>query len=239
MMWTTEKTLSLIEAFHNTPSLWDVHNTDYRDKVKKKMAFNKIADELNISSLDVEKKIHNLKTQFYREHKKATTKDTRGDSSGGTNWFAYKPLLFLHHRMDLLRNRENGLNGTLNGRGGDQKNSDIYDDLDYEPGTSAIPKNSYPPPSKKKKELDPVARQTELLTLACDLLSKNCREEETHECQGVAKVWGTKLMSLDPMQRKFAEKAINDILFEADMGTLHRNSVQINSIPSSDPLEIS
>lgn len=122
---------------------------------------------------------------------------------------------------------------------GEQKTTEQTSDLDYpEPGTSYPLKHSYPPPSKKQKELDPVSKQNELLELACDLLSKNCKEEESNECLDVAKVWGTKLMSLDPVQRRFAEKAINDILFEADMGTLHRNSVQINSIPNSDPLEI-
>jgi hypothetical protein len=30
------------------------------------------------------------------------------------------------------------------------------------------------------------------------------------------------------MQRKIAEKCVNDILFEADMETLHKGSVQIN-----------
>ncbi|XP_066905959.1 uncharacterized protein [Halyomorpha halys] len=102
------------------------------------------------------------------------------------------------------------------------------------------------PPSKKLKgshsipnESDPIARQNELLKLACDLLSTNCKQEESNECLDIGKIWGTKLMSLDPMQRKFAEKAINDILFEADLGTLHRNSVQINLNDRTDPLEMS
>ena len=44
----------------------------------------------------------------------------------------------------------------------------------------------------------------------------------------IAKAWGEKIQTLDPKQRIFAEKAINDILFEASIGTLHRNSVRIN-----------
>jgi hypothetical protein len=35
----------------------------------------------------------------------------------------------------------------------------------------------------------------------------------------IAKVWGNKSKYLHPIQRKIAEKAINDILLEADMGT--------------------
>lgn len=41
-------------------------------------------------------------------------------------------------------------------------------------------------------------------------------------------MWTSKLKTLDSNQRIFAEKAINDVLFEAQLGTLNRNSVQIN-----------
>ncbi|XP_055855149.1 uncharacterized protein LOC129918564 [Episyrphus balteatus] len=51
----------------------------------------------------------------------------------------------------------------------------------------------------------------------------------THSCNDeLAKIWTTKLNQLKPLQRLFAEKAINDVLFEAQLGTLHRHSVQIN-----------
>jgi hypothetical protein len=46
-------------------------------------------------------------------------------------------------------------------------------------------------------------------------------------------VWGNKLKYLHPIQRKIAEKAINDILFEADMGTLQR--IRANQLPASKP----
>jgi hypothetical protein len=46
----------------------------------------------------------------------------------------------------------------------------------------------------------------------------------------IARVWGNKLKYLHPIpiQRRIAENAINDILFEADMGTLCKGSVKIN-----------
>lgn len=52
--------------------------------------------------------------------------------------------------------------------------------------------------------------------------------EDNEAYDEVAKVWTVKLKKMDPLQRIYAEKAINDILFEAQLGTLNRKSVQIN-----------
>ncbi|KAG5865882.1 hypothetical protein JTB14_020013 [Gonioctena quinquepunctata] len=61
-----------------------------------------------------------------------------------------------------------------------------------------------------------------------------CRSQKEDENLTLAKVWANKLKTLEPVQKKLAEKAINDVLFEAEMQTLHRDSVKIN-IASSTP----
>jgi len=70
-----------------------------------------------------------------------------------------------------------------------------------------------------------VAQQNELLSLACGYLAKDNNQSSDLD---IAKVWASKLQTLDSNQKLFAEKAINDILFEAQLGTLNRNSVHIN-----------
>lgn len=77
----------------------------------------------------------------------------------------------------------------------------------------------------KKKKTGPIARQNELIEKACVLLSA----PPPSSSSSLALVWTDKLNRLEANQRLFAEKAINDILFEAELGTLHRNSVQINN----------
>ncbi|XP_014271045.1 uncharacterized protein [Halyomorpha halys] len=99
---------------------------------------------------------------------------------------------------------------------------------------STTPSSSQTPiePPPKKKQSDPAGSQSEFLKLACELLSSCSKqpEETSDEYLEVAKFWASKLKALVPMQKKLAERAINEILFEADLGTLHRNSLQINYI---------
>lgn len=75
-----------------------------------------------------------------------------------------------------------------------------------------------------------MAQQNELLSLACGYLAKDNNQGSDLD---LAKVWAGKLKTLDSNQKLFAEKAINDILFEAQLGTLNRNSVHINNPPST------
>ncbi|XP_077292211.1 uncharacterized protein LOC143915433 isoform X2 [Arctopsyche grandis] len=81
------------------------------------------------------------------------------------------------------------------------------------------------PPRKKKRLLGTISQQTELLQKACSFLESSEKPEENPI---IVKLWYEKLQNLDPLQRLYAEKAINDILFEASLGTLERNSVKIN-----------
>lgn len=93
-----------------------------------------------------------------------------------------------------------------------------------------------PQPKKLKSSTTTMSQQNELLSLACGYLSKQDNKQDRD--LDLAKVWANKLKNLDTNQRLFAEKAINDILFEAQLGTLNRNSVQINErySPSFTPL---
>lgn len=56
----------------------------------------------------------------------------------------------------------------------------------------------------------------------------------------MAKIWANKLKNLDPNQRLFSENLINNILFEAQLGALNENSVQINESysPSFTPFSL-
>lgn len=94
-MWSSEKTLLLIEDFHSSRCLWDVTSEDYKNRNKKRLTLEDIGKKYETSASDVEKKIHNLKTQFYREHRKTKELKKSGSSPFKSGWFAYQHLLFL------------------------------------------------------------------------------------------------------------------------------------------------
>lgn len=93
-MWTQERTIRLIELWHQTPILWDTKHKDYRNRDVKKNSLEDLAVEFDMTSLDIEKKMTGLKNQFRREHNKF--KSTGNLSSNySVEWFGYRPLLFL------------------------------------------------------------------------------------------------------------------------------------------------
>jgi hypothetical protein len=94
-MFSVETTLQLIEDFQAMSCLWDVASMDYKNRNKRRDAMHELAIKYGVSDPEMEKKIHNLKSQFRREHKKLKESKKSGSSSSKCNWFGYQPLLFL------------------------------------------------------------------------------------------------------------------------------------------------
>lgn len=85
----------------------------------------------------------------------------------------------------------------------------------------AIPVNT----GNKKKKGGPYSTD-QLVGLATEYFKRPETEEDI-----IAKGWAMKLKKLTPDQRRFAEKTINDTIFEAEMGTLTREGVHFQMSP--------
>nr|CAH7725331.1 unnamed protein product [Callosobruchus chinensis] len=71
--WTREDTCLLFENFELYPELWNVHTAG----IKKQNALQKMADLFNTSTADIQRKLHNLRTQVNQEWRKIQKKKSR------------------------------------------------------------------------------------------------------------------------------------------------------------------
>lgn len=78
-------------------------------------------------------------------------------------------------------------------------------------------------PSVRKRKSTMDVEKVQLLSLAKARLTE---QEDPYLSQ--AKTWANELKSMDRRQQLLAKKFINEILFEGQCGTLHKESVKIN-----------
>lgn len=101
MEWSNEKVLELIEAYRNSPVLWDCTLPAYKNRNRRNDALSNIAILINVEKTEVDRKIKNLLSHFSRELKKEKQSVKSGsgtDSVYTSKWFAYGSLRFLTDR---------------------------------------------------------------------------------------------------------------------------------------------
>ncbi|XP_072390121.1 uncharacterized protein [Diabrotica undecimpunctata] len=179
---------------------------------------------------DVRKKINTLLSDYRKEQKKI--KESKRSGAGADE--LYSPTSWVYYALQFLDKHEKPQTSHLSII---EKEVELPITIQPEqfstPSTSSINSLYQEQLSKQQKRRrnwdDNATKQSKLLSLACSYLSK----QGSNANLDIAKVWATKLEKLHPQQKLFAEKAINDILFEEEMGQLQRYSVRINEyIPS-------
>lgn len=88
MVWQVQDTLKLINLYRSVPEMWNPEHADYKNKTARRAALMKLAEGLDTSCAEIEKKLRGIRTQFAREH-------IRQSSGQKSIWFGYQPLSFL------------------------------------------------------------------------------------------------------------------------------------------------
>ncbi|KAG8233034.1 hypothetical protein J437_LFUL004255 [Ladona fulva] len=90
----SEQTLAFIEDYKSYRALWDHKDKYYTNKSKRMEAYLVLAAKYQLTVKGVKNKIKSLRSYFSKEHQKVMEKTLSGEDSE-SNWFAYKPLLFI------------------------------------------------------------------------------------------------------------------------------------------------
>ncbi|KAG5896356.1 hypothetical protein JTB14_005834 [Gonioctena quinquepunctata] len=236
---------NFIEIYHRHPALWKIKSRSYTDRKSKESGHNelvelykKIDSFANVET--VKKKINNLRSAFRKELKKVK-KSTR---SGASTSSVYKPTLWYYNLLFFTCDQAEAREGQSNE---DSESEEINDTQDeecediitenvYSPEglTSALSTTSSSRPTSrisetptanrvKKQKLDDKKKEELLQNITTKL------DEKEDEFDVTGKHIANKLRNVSRDQMIYAEKIIMDVLFQAQLGTLNRDSqLQVN-----------
>lgn len=107
--WCKSEIEELIIEYEQYPCLWDVHHREYRDRIKKAEAWEKLAAKFAAEMKEVQRKIHNLRNQFHNE----TKKEKKIKSGNGTQdkfvskWPHYQTIRFIQCANEGRKSKDN------------------------------------------------------------------------------------------------------------------------------------
>ncbi|XP_064107222.1 uncharacterized protein LOC135216112 isoform X1 [Macrobrachium nipponense] len=212
-----------IEAYRNLPALWKTKSDEYSDRNKKSESYETLLRKYQekypeATTDDVKKKINILRTNFMKERRKVCDSEKSGVTAGevyeSSLWY-YEDMLFLSGRETPAVSR-NSIDVTE-----ENDNGTLVDCREIEV------RSSKPRPRTKIRN-----ESEELISLACKRL-----RGDRDDLDKLALAWASELRRMSPTQQIFAKKAINDVLIEGQLGTLHRHSVSINVVSPPPPAQ--
>ncbi|KAG6443054.1 uncharacterized protein LOC115455727 [Manduca sexta] len=225
--WSNDRVLQLIELYQNCGCLWDSTDYDYKNKLKKRDAWNTISKILDLPLKEVESKIHTLRSQFTRERKKLKSSNKPGCA---ITWFAYEPLQFLLKCESSASGKESTLNQI------DDSSFKLEAQLDEEQDSHEFQQteNAESRPKKRRNE-EKINDAYKLMMEAKKLRNEDCIDEFDVYGKYVA----SELRNIrDEYSTLIAKQHINNILIDARFGKYRQeySSFGYNTVHASDPL---
>ncbi|XP_058460238.1 uncharacterized protein LOC131435947 [Malaya genurostris] len=214
---------NFIAAYESLPELWNPSDPMYTNRKARINGLEKLAIiyrdwKPRAKQEDVKRKINTLRSNYWKLWKKVEQSKLTALNENDV----YQPTSWVFHALRFLGDLDQPVENTKISA----ENTQILKEAPDEIATT-----EHITPVRKRKQF------RKRIIKSVNPLKTSQWQKDLHDSSWdlptVARVWGEKLIDLDPQQRLFAEKAINDILFEANMGCLHRNSVKINEDSSS------
>ena len=230
--WTDEETDILIDMFEESACLWDIFSKDYHLKDKRDKAYEKIQEELDIPITEIKNKIIGLRSQLSREVAKTNQKKSGQGVSENykTSWVYWDRLQFLipviraGKSKDTLQAPE-----TLVDRQS-TANPNVIDENDSQ-NQENWSQNSRTKSFKRKAEHELTSKKHEVLERCLNVLKEPLQPQEKRQCHFSMYI-AEKLANFDRRTRMIAEKRINDIIFELEMGD-HSSQSSLHHVSNS------
>ncbi|XP_052860437.1 uncharacterized protein LOC128267599 [Anopheles cruzii] len=228
--------LDFIQVYRQLPALWDRKSADYNNRVTKAEQYEVLVEKYRerypgATKVDVVQKINSLRTNFRKELKRVRDAETYGGQAVESSQWYFEAISFLDPRKDDSISTEHAYCVP-------EQSEECKVNLSIAEEVGTLNKIEVEPvkqPRAKtmKKEID---SQNEPVETVCKRLQEGPDDNDI-----LAAAWAVELRNMHWQQQLLAKKAINDILFEGQMGTLHRHSVEINAIrpraQSRSPIE--
>ncbi|XP_054730851.1 uncharacterized protein LOC129239412 isoform X1 [Anastrepha obliqua] len=199
MNFSQKLIVQLIECLKNEPALWQIKNENYKNKIEKTLAWDRILETYRKSDPhatidELKKKIASLRASHRRELQKIRkTKRSRAGADA-----IYVPSLWYFEHLDFLRHQKNRIEGAAT--------SD----------KSSIMKS---PTRPRKRKADEFSER------AVRHLEKSDDQSMRDEAVIFADGWAVQYRKLDEDQKLFAKRIIDDALLKGQLGLLTYNSL--------------
>lgn len=92
IIWDKKKTMLLISKYNAAPILWDPNCKTYRNRELKSKAFDDLAKNMKMSKKEVQRKLHNLRTQYNTEVRKLQ----KNGKSSEVKWEYFDAIKFIN-----------------------------------------------------------------------------------------------------------------------------------------------
>ena len=218
--WNDEETDLLIDLLEQNGCLWDVFSKEYHLRDKRDQVYETMQEELGISIADIKYKITGLRSQLGREV--AKTNQKKSGQGVGENyksaWIYWDRLQFLMPVIKAGKSKDS-LQASVDRQSSvspdtKQIEEDVQNDTENQENESqTTPRAKLP---KRKTEQELTSKKHALLDRCLHVLQEpmQSQEKQCHFSMHIAE----KLASFDRRTRLIAEKRINDIIFELEMG---------------------
>ncbi|XP_075162293.1 uncharacterized protein LOC142234971 [Haematobia irritans] len=197
--------IEFIELYKSLPELWKQESEEYSNRHLRNKAYERMRAKLKEIDSEatiymVKRKISNMRTAFRREYVKI--KRSRQVATNPNE--VYVPTLWYYHQMEFLIDEENSYDDVPNYT--ITASEDVYEDEDYQEYQTTEDFDETPQAMNEEQ----YGRTDQASALKCS--------------------WEAVYRDLDQRQQLYANRMINEILYQAALGKLQENSYKLLEI---------